>query len=195
MFCGNVRPITSGGWTLPTTHFASINHIITLRIINLILIATDFYLLLWTVPFTHLRPGEVCSLNDPWSFAASNSPMHFINRSNWKSSQHYILTTVVMASSMHEHFASTKCLRLYFIKVIVLAPSSVCFSSTAIYLSLCSFVHLCVPCYCHAYAQVYCVCVWRSYWTQFSEDAVTSHKVLRASPWPNLQPKFGHGEE
>jgi len=37
-----------------------------------------------------LRRWEVCSLNVPWSFAASQSIMHFINRFTWKSSQYYI---------------------------------------------------------------------------------------------------------
>jgi len=39
---------------------------------------------------------------------------------------------------------------LCFIKVIVLAPSSVWFSTTATYLSTCFFTYFCVPCYCHA---------------------------------------------
>jgi len=37
--------------------------------------------------YKQLRPWEVCSLDDPWSFAASHSLMHFINRCTWKSSQ------------------------------------------------------------------------------------------------------------
>ena len=70
-------------------------------------------------------------------------PVYFINRSIWNSSQHYIITTVMRHSCVWP-----LCLR--FIKVIVLAPSSVRFSTTAIYLFSCSLMYLCVPCYCHA---------------------------------------------
>jgi len=45
---------------------------------------------------------------------------------------------------------------LSFIKVIVLAPISAWFSTTAKYLSSGSFMDLCVPCYCDVYC-VYCV--------------------------------------
>jgi len=44
--CDNVKPFSSGGLTLSTTHFASINHITAVRILNFILRAKDFYLLL-----------------------------------------------------------------------------------------------------------------------------------------------------
>jgi len=35
--------------------------------------------------------GEVCGLDDPWSFAASNSLMHTIHRCTWKSLQFFVL--------------------------------------------------------------------------------------------------------
>jgi len=35
--------------------------------------------------YKQLRPWEVCSLNDLWSFVASHSHMHFTNRCTWKS--------------------------------------------------------------------------------------------------------------
>ena len=61
-------------------------------------------------------------------------------------------------------FASTIQICLCFIKVIVLAPTSVCFSTTAIYLSSCSFMSLCVPFYCHAcLCLLHCMCEGRRY--------------------------------
>jgi len=42
------------------------------------------------------HPWEVCSLYDPWSFAASNSLMH---RCTWKSLQFFIII-IMMASFM-----------------------------------------------------------------------------------------------
>ena len=42
----------------------------------------------------------VCSLNNLWSFAASHSPMHFINRRTPKSLQHCIII-IMMASFIH----------------------------------------------------------------------------------------------
>jgi len=44
--CNNVKPISSGGLTLPATHFASLSQITVLHILSLILRSTDFYLLL-----------------------------------------------------------------------------------------------------------------------------------------------------
>jgi len=40
------KNVSSGGLTLSATHCASINHITALRILNLVLRATDFYVLL-----------------------------------------------------------------------------------------------------------------------------------------------------
>jgi len=72
---------------LPATHFASINHVTALRILNVILRAKDCYsthcYTLFTLAYKYLRPWEVLSLNDPWSFAAFHSPMYYINRSTW----------------------------------------------------------------------------------------------------------------
>jgi len=42
----NVKPISYGGLTLLTTHFASIYHVTALRILNFILRTKYFYLLL-----------------------------------------------------------------------------------------------------------------------------------------------------
>jgi len=55
----------------------------------------------------------------------------------------------MIAPSMHATFTIIKYACLDFIKIIVLAPSSVYLSTTATYLSSCSFMYLCVPCYCH----------------------------------------------
>jgi len=54
-----------------------------------------------------------------------------------------------------------------FIKVIVLAPLSVWFSTTT-YLSSCSFLYLCVPCYCCACRSLlHCVWECRRYKIQY----------------------------
>jgi len=45
---------------------------------------TNYYAL-FPLQKKQFRPWEVCSLDDPWSFAASHSLMHFINRCTWKS--------------------------------------------------------------------------------------------------------------
>ena len=120
-------------------------------------------------PFTqsnrHLLADITCFLYTICSFALGRSatlmtllfrslppPMLFINRCTWRSSQHYILTTVV-TSSMRVTFASITYVCLCFLEVIVLAPSSVCFSTTATYLPSCSFIYLYVLCYCY----VFCV--------------------------------------
>jgi len=41
------------------------------------------YYALFPLHYKQLRPWEVCSLVDPWSFAASNSLMHSIHRCTW----------------------------------------------------------------------------------------------------------------
>ena len=65
--------------------------------------------------------------------------MHFINRSTWSSTQHYTITTA-KAPSMRVTFDITY-LCVCFIKTIVLAPSSECFSNTPhIYLRVLSFI-------------------------------------------------------
>jgi len=107
----------------------------------------------WLGPYIHLainliqkkqfRPGEVCSLHDPWSFAASHSLMHFLNRCTWKSSQYYIIISM-MTSFMRIFqklvFHQSKCICA--IKLIL--------STTAMYVSSSSFMYLRSPCYCDA---------------------------------------------
>ena len=59
------------------------------------------------------RPWEVCSLDDPWSFAASHSLMHFLNRCTWKSSQYYIIISMMtsfMRISQKLVFNQSKCI-------------------------------------------------------------------------------------
>ena len=89
------------------------------------------------------RPWGVCSLDNPWSFAASHSFMHFINRCTWKSSQYYIIISM-MTSFMHMSqklvFHQSKCICA--IKRIL--------STTAMYVSSPSFMYLRIPCYCDA---------------------------------------------
>ena len=89
------------------------------------------------------RPWEVCSLDDLWSFAASHSLKHFINRCTWKSSQYYIVISR-MASfiriSQKLVFHQSKCICA--IKRIL--------STTAMYVSSISFMYLRTSCYCDA---------------------------------------------
>jgi len=89
------------------------------------------------------RPWEVCSLDDPWSFAASHSLMHFINRCTWMSSQYYIIISMMtsfMRMSQKLVFHQSECIRA--IKRIL--------STTAMYVSSSSFMYLHIPCYCDA---------------------------------------------
>jgi len=89
------------------------------------------------------RPWEVCSLDDPWCFAASHSLMHFLNRCSWKSSQSYIIIsmmTSLMLMSQKLVFHQSKCICA--IKRIL--------STTAMYVSSSSFMYLRIPCYCDA---------------------------------------------
>ena len=127
-------------WPLPATHFASIKHITALHILNFIPRAKD--LLYYTVPFTlkWLRPWEVCSLNDPWSFAASHSLMHFLNRCTWQSSQYYIIT-IMMASFMHVSYT------LVFNQSKCISAMRRILSTVATYILSNFFMYLCVPCY------------------------------------------------
>jgi len=67
-------------------------------------------LLLFPLQF---RPWEVCSLDDPWSFAVSHSLMYIINRRTWKAS-HYCIIIIMMASIMRVSyklvFHQSKCI-------------------------------------------------------------------------------------
>ena len=86
---------------------------------------------------------QVCSLDDPWSFAASQTRMHFINRCTWKSSQHYIIISMMtsfMRMSQKLVFHQSKC--IFAIKRIL--------STTAMYVSSSSFMYLRFPCCCDA---------------------------------------------
>jgi len=55
---------------------------------------TNYYAL-FPLQNKQFRPWEVCSFDDPWSFAASHSLMHFINRCTWTSSQYYIIISMM----------------------------------------------------------------------------------------------------
>ena len=103
---------------------------------------TNYYAL-FPLHNKHLRPWEVCSLNDPWSFEAFHSLMHFINQCTWKSSQYYIIISM-MTSFMHMSqklvFHQNKCISA--IKH-VLFTTAMCVSSS-------SFMYLCIPRYCDA---------------------------------------------
>ena len=130
---------------MPAIHFTSIYCITALPILHFTPRAKDFYQLLCTVPLQNkqFRPWEVCSLDDPWFFAASHSLMHFINRCSWKSSQYYIIISMMtsfMRMSQKLVFHQSKC-----ICAIMLI-----LSTTAIYVSSSSFMYLRFPCYCDA---------------------------------------------
>ena len=89
------------------------------------------------------RPWEVCSLDDLWSFAASHSLKHFINRCTWKSSQYYIVInrmTSFIRISQKLVFHQSKCICA--IKRIL--------STTAMCVSSSSFMYLRISCYCDA---------------------------------------------
>jgi len=59
---------------------------------------TNYYAL-FPLHWKQLRPWEVCSLDDPWSFAASNSLILSIHRCTWKSLQFFIVI-IIMATLM-----------------------------------------------------------------------------------------------
>jgi len=102
---------------------------------------TNYYAL-FHLQKKQFRPCEVCSPDDPWSFAASHSLMHFLNRCTWKSSQYYItiMMTTFIRMSQKLVFHQSKCICA--IKRIL--------STTAMYVSSSSFMYLRIPCYCDA---------------------------------------------
>jgi len=102
-----------------------------------------------------LFPYNICSFAParheaqmPLVFRSLLFPMHFINQSTWKSTQHYIITSV-SAIDEYAHYVPH-------ILYMLVAPNCVCLSTTATYLSGCSFMWSCVPYYCHV-CLVYCV--------------------------------------
>ena len=73
---------------------------------------TNYYAL-FPLQNRQFRPWGVCSLDDLWSFAASHSLMHFINRCTWKSSQYYIIISMMtsfMRMSQKLVFHQSKCI-------------------------------------------------------------------------------------
>jgi len=101
------------------------------------------YYALFPLHNKQLRLWEFWSLDDPWSFAASHSFMHFINRCAWKSSQYYIVISMMtsfMRVSQKLVFHQSKCICA--IKRIL--------STTAMHVSSSSFMYLRIPCYCDA---------------------------------------------
>jgi len=103
--------LSSGGLALPVTHFTLIYCITALPILHFIPRAKDFtnYYALFPLQNKQFRPRGVCSLDDPWSFAASHSLMHFINRCSWKSSQYYMIINMMMSfMRMSQYLVSSK---------------------------------------------------------------------------------------
>ena len=113
---------------------------------------TNYYAL-FPLQNKQFRPWEVCSLDDPWSFVTSNSLMHFINRCTWKSSQYYIIISMMMSfirMSQKLVFRQSKCICA--IKPIL--------STTTMYASSSSFMYLRFPCYCDACLNSSTLPVW-----------------------------------
>jgi len=103
---------------------------------------TNYYAL-FPLHNKQFRAWEVCSLDDPWYFAASHSLMHFINRCTWKSSQYYIIISMMtsfMRMSQKLVFHQSKCI----------CASKRILSTTAMCVSSSSFMYLRFPCYCDA---------------------------------------------
>jgi len=88
-------PCNAFYFNLPHNHFAHI--------------FTNYYTL-FPLHWKQLRLWEVCSRDDPWSFAASNSLMRSIHRCTWKSLQLFII--IIMMASFMRVLKS-----LYFIRV------------------------------------------------------------------------------
>ena len=113
-----------------------------------------------------LRPWEVCSLDDPWTFAASNSLMHSIHRCTWKSLQFFIITIMMQSHSC----VCLKKLVFHQSQVKALAPSSVYFTLLQCiyprFLScICVFFSLFTM---HVESLAFCVWEWRRYTIQYN---------------------------
>ena len=139
----NSKPFSSVGLVLPAIHFTSIYPITAYYILYPEQKTFTNYCALFPLQNKQFRPLEVCSLDDLWSFAASHSLKHFINRCTWKSSQYYIIISrmtsfIRMSQKLVFHQSKSICA----IKRIL--------STTAMYVSLPSFMYLRIACYCDA---------------------------------------------
>jgi len=130
---------------LPAIHFTSIYRITALPISHFYPEQKTFtnYYALFPSQNKQFRPWEVCSLDDLWSFAASHSLMHFINRCTSKSSQYYIIISMMTSfMRMSQKLVFHRSKRICAIKRIL--------STTAMDVSSSSFMYLRIPCYCDA---------------------------------------------
>ena len=156
VYCDNVKPLSSGGLTLPTAHFVPTNHVTALRISNFIPGPKNFQLVLF--PFTLKVVSSLGGLQPKWTLDLRSLPlpMHFIHRWTWKSSQ-YVMMIIMMASFMPVSY------KLVFLqsKCIVIAPSSVYSSTIATYISSSSFMYLCVPYRCDVCLTSPARCLWK----------------------------------
>ena len=91
------------------------------------------YCALFPLQNKQFRPWEVCSLDNLWSFAASHSLQHFINRCTWKSSQYYIVIsrmTSFICISQKLVFHQSKCIcvikRILSTTAMYVSSSSLC---------------------------------------------------------------------
>ena len=122
---------------------------------------------IWEI-LKQLRSWEVCGLDDPWSFAASNSLMHTIHRCTWKSLQFFIIIIIIMVAWFMRVFQQN-----------ALAPSSV-YSI----LPQCIRPHF-LSCICvfsflftalHVKSLAFCVWEWRRYSIQYNAVMLSSRK-------------------
>ena len=129
------------------------------------------YCALFPLQNKQFRPWEVCSLDDLWSFAASHSLKHFINRCTWKSSQYCIVIsriTSFIRISQKLVFNQSKCICA--IKRIL--------STTAMYVSSSSFMYLRISCYCDACLNSGDLRVWVTDVTQCNTIQYKHHRMI-----------------
>ena len=128
------------------------------RFANITLYTQSNYHTLFPLHWKQLRLWEVCSLDDPWSFAASNSIMHSILRCTWKSLQFFII--IIMMAWFMRVFQQN-----------ALAPSSVysilpqCIRPHFLS-SICVFSFLFTA--MHVKSLAFCVWEWRRYSIQYN---------------------------
>jgi len=119
-------------------------------------------------PFRHwkqLRPWEVCSLDGPWSFVASNSLMHSIHRCT------VLEVIAVLQYNNHDGVIHARVL-----KACISSKYSKCISAikrilytTAMHISSSSFVYLCFFLFTAMDVKNLAFCVWE--WRRFTYNS------------------------
>jgi len=101
---------------------------------------TNYYTL-FPLHYKQLRPWEVCSLNDPWSFAVSHSLMHFMHRSSM-----YLKVIAVLHYNNHDgviHACGLKACVSSKCRKCISAIKRV-LTTTAMHIPSSSFMYLCI---------------------------------------------------